>query len=104
MSVPLFQGREWAAEEVYEEWRSELENREGPLIASIFHEAVSDMRLRSALIRLRELVAVAELVVSHKIRSYSVFRWLDLRLLSCESELLRCGMNSNRRSSHRKTE
>jgi hypothetical protein len=88
--LPLFRGRDWVAEEMYEGWRVEVDNDKSPLLALKFldiHEAVSDGSLRSILTRLRELVAVAELVASQAIRNYSVYRWMDFRLLSCEADL-----------------
>ena len=70
----------------------ELKDSGRAAIASTFvdlDEAVSDPGLQSTFYQLRELAAVAELALSGRIRSYSVFQWLALRLLSCESILLR---------------
>ena len=91
-TMPLIDAPSFAREEIVTAWRMELKDSGRAAIATTsadLDEAVSDPGLQSTLYRLRELAAVAELALSGRIRSYSVFQWLSLRLLSCESILLR---------------
>ena len=91
LGMPLIDTLSLGREDTVATWRAELQDRDNAATASTFvdlDETVSDFDLQSTFFRLRELAAVAELTLSGRIRSYSVFQWLALRLLSCESILL----------------
>jgi hypothetical protein len=87
-SVPLFQAGRWAAENFHDNWKGEMEGQTLFLEPGKISDSVTDADTRSVLIRLRELINVAELLIRRRIRNYSAFQWAGLRLLSCESELL----------------
>ena len=91
LETPLLDVAAWSMEDAFDEWRLELEDQDRRMIAATstgIDEALAEGRLRSLFSRLRELAEVAELAVSKRISSYSVFHWLTFRLLSCESALL----------------
>ena len=92
MALPLIDASKWAAEEQLEGWRTDFEQEGLVLRLQDVDETITDARLRLALSALKELAAVAELAVSGRVRSPSVFQWIALRLLSCESELLRISL------------
>ena len=98
MTAPLIDARKWAMETLHEEWKQDLSEPEKNKIQAStreLHRNVAHERLREAIIDLRELVAVSELVLQRKIRNTSVFMWLNARMLSSEAELLTLARDYN---------
>lgn len=56
--------------------------------AKNLHRSITNDRLRVVLVRLRELVSVADLVAKGICRDSSIFQWMDARVLWCESTLV----------------
>ena len=91
MMLPVFKQPHWADESRYQHWRYDLTEEQSDALARYacdLHESLTERPVRSIFMRLRELVVVSELATRRKIKDYSVFRWMDLRLLKCESELV----------------
>ena len=96
MTMPITDVRDTSVERYFEDWKTMLswEMNEIILLKEVgVHASITDQELRTVFMRLRELVAVSELVANGSVREGSVFQWMDARLLSCESYLVSICLN-----------